>query len=73
MLQTQKSDALLTLTEAAIRANVSKQLVRYWTTRRHNPLPRDANGMIRLADLLEIERETRMHHNSHRGQQLKAS
>jgi hypothetical protein len=72
-MRAQTADARLTLTEAALRANVSKQLVLYWTTRQHNPLPRGKDGRVRLEDLLEVERETRMHRNSHRGVQPKAA
>lgn len=60
-------DALLTVTEAAQLARVSKQLVNWWRTSGRIPATK-RNGVwrYRLGDVLQVEKQTRQAPQSHR-------
>ena len=62
-------DALLTTTEAATAARVSKQLIYAWRVNgKLKPADYDPRGrpLYRERDVLEVERDTRRSPNSHR-------
>jgi hypothetical protein len=60
-------DALLTVTEAAALARVSKQLVNWWrTSGRIAAEQRNGVWRYRLGDVLKVESETRRKPQSHR-------
>lgn len=62
-------DILLPAAEAAIRANVSKQVFNYWRrTNKVTPAAVDDNGraLYRARDVLAAERQTRRSPYSHR-------
>ena len=62
-------DRLLPAAEAAIRANVSKQVFNYWRrTSKVTPAARDEDGraLYRTSDVLAAERTTRRSPYSHR-------
>lgn len=60
-------DALLTVTEAAALARVSKQLVNWWrTSGRIGATKRKGVWHYRLGDVLKVEAETRRAPQSHR-------
>lgn len=61
-------DALLTPSEAARAAGVSKQLLNYWRTRGH--LQQQPCGRYRLGDVLNTEARMRNSVQSHRTRQL---
>lgn len=60
-------DALLTVTQAATLARVSKQLVNWWrTSGRIRAVKRNGVWRYRLGDVLQVECETRNAPQSHR-------
>lgn len=60
-------DALLTVTQAAQLARVSKQLVNWWRTSGRIPATQRAGvWRYRLGDVLTVESETRNAPQSHR-------
>jgi DNA-binding transcriptional MerR regulator len=66
-------DALLTASQAALAANVSRQLFNYWRSRGHiKPADHDDRGrpLYREREVLEVECEMRHSPNSRRVPQL---